>query len=232
MYEHGKRGAITPMAVAYAHRAPIAPPPPRRNEKPPLQFHPSVAYGRLETLICADCGFTLWYAHSFHPDEWVNLPQDDDGRSPCPGCLKTQCWYVSPVEEQGGDGEPTPLRAPLEWASHSGDAKFSARVCAGCGRLRWTVNPVDVTNHFASDPCGRCGHRERCRIASVSDDGSRWNGVLRVHAAKAIGKWTAEACVGCHHIDWFASHFEKLSAADSGVELVERQTRLAGGPYR
>src|SRR5262245_28838206 len=209
MNERSHQGAITPMAVAWSGTR---------------------SYGRLETVICDAGGFTVWYAQGFQPDRDLRPPKVPGDRPPCVECLNKGFWYIDPIKEQDGPGEPTPLG--------DSDAPFSACVCKGCGRLRWKVKALDGADRAEREPCHHCQGRERWLIQSVTDRAGQWSGDLQVllrgsalwSGAKAVGKLTAEACLGCHEVEWLAQDYQGLSA--NGATLLERPLTVGGGPYR
>jgi hypothetical protein len=228
MQERGRHNLPQDMAVAYDYDRGHA---------------PTVSHGKLETLLCAACGYTLWYARDFEPGDKANVAGPSAG-DPCTDCGGDQHWFVVRMEERDSHGEPVNLRI-VRTGEFAGPGRLSAHVCQQCGLLDWRAADLKgvedssrAIHHRVSQACV-CGSHARDRIETFRETGDLTVTPLHVELrrgwlyTKAIGSFALEICSGCSRMDWFASGLESLRHdPQHGVALLERPAPPEGSPYR
>src|SRR3954466_11971951 len=58
------------------------------------------AYGKYETLVCADCGHTEWYAREFEPEAAVPAVEGVHGPRVCGECEGKRFFYIAQTPER------------------------------------------------------------------------------------------------------------------------------------
>jgi predicted nucleic-acid-binding Zn-ribbon protein len=208
-------------------------------------------YGKYETLLCAACGHTEWYAHDFEPDSdaAVDLVEGKHGPRACRECEGRRFWYVARTPERDSNGEPTDLRVvrkgfPKLWW----EGRFATYVCRDCGWTSWYAYEL---GHLEADltsgvhvidrglACRDCKHGRHWHVETMHETGDAFVTALHVvlrmtfFYAQTIGKFSTDICRRCGLTEWRARELEELEHRPRlGVSLLERASVASGGPYR
>jgi hypothetical protein len=177
--------------------------------------------GPLETLICAACGYTAWYAEAAGR---LQLQRVFDDQLRCLDCGGDELH----VEELNGwSAEERLARVALGMA---------VMVCS-CGRCEWVRGVGAGGDAPVADErsCPRCLEASGSVLYPVYEDGLRALPVAIVGKTR-IGAFELRWCGSCSLCEWFAHDLGALRADGKHVIFMEGDKRpdapVAGGPYR
>lgn len=193
----------------------------------------------LEACICADCGFTVWYAaqpRRLAPDPEGAVVELDDHRLRCESCRSRDHLLVARFEEV--EHSPSAWVVPLAVLHERGVASgtFAVVICRDCGRLTW------FACEFSSEKlphlehgCLRCSAAALVTIDPVEEVGGH-KLPIAIRGRREIGRFRLEVCVACGATDWFGEHFGRLRADGRDILLLEGTAKPAPArdktPYR
>jgi len=193
----------------------------------------------LDTIICSECGYTLWYSGSKELTERAGaVRRVVDERVRCADCDGQPHLLVARLHEWPS----TPLASATEltvWPFTNLDerGRFAMLVCDRCGRCEWFawgLGDSEKVGIAEDEACVRCRVAARRVVHPFREHGSEALPVAVV-GGRSIGEFAVHFCGACGFTEWYARRIERLRADGNQVMhiLGERPAvPAAGGPYR
>lgn len=163
---------------------------------------------QLDTLVCARCGYTRWYA---------GAPQS-----------------IERFGEPCGKCEMTPSRL-LQWNAHAFELRVCRR-CAACDWRSVRAGWMWIGEHSREEElCLECAHPSY-RVEPLRESGFHPLPVALLDFAP-VGHFRLLVCSWCDRCEWFARKLDELTSDGEHIFLVRAETEFEplpshGGPYR